>query len=701
MRASRAFNLLVAGVLLSAAPLSSVFAVDAAPTIDACSLLNAADIEKVLGVAVEKGAKRDAGRESNGAYSSSCVWTFTGENRLPVDQSAPLGGRSFVILNAQRWPAGSEGARSFLNEFRAASAGGVLKKQPVARQFGDEALWWGDGLAVRRRDVSFGISVFTPRDTPARANAQPGDREGRLAQMILARLPAQADAASQRNDREARSAETIPARLPAQANAASEAFARENRSAKAIPAGLPAQADAASERSHSAETTRASSPAQAGATPEHNDREVRLPDAARAARLPAQAGAASHHNDSDVRLADATPPARLPAQAGRASRRGEYLVRAANCVSCHTEPGGAVFAGGVPFATDFGTIYSTNITPDKATGIGSWTFQQFDAAVRSGVRPDGQHLYPAFPYTNFTKINDADMHALYDYFMSLRPVSAAARKNEMSFPFDQRWLLGAWKALFFTEERFVSDAARPEEWNRGAYLVEALAHCSACHSPRNFLGAEKMSAQYTGGVLAELDEERGPVRRGAPNLTSSPHGLGAWSAEDLAGYLKLGVGSRARLMGTMNEVVLNSTRHLSEADTQAMAVYIKSLEPAGDTGSRPSQKVMDLGAKQFDIHCGTCHLPTGLGSDDTGPPIAGSAFAQAPDPSSLIDLVINGPRDPVPAPSPQWQRPWQPMPAFGQKMSDEQAAALLTFVRNSWGNAAGTVKPKDIDRLRF
>ena len=393
-----------------------------------------------------------------------------------------------------------------------------------------------------------------------------------------------------------------------------------------------------------------------------------------------------------------------PLTAARAEttiERGEYLVRAANCVSCHTVPGGQVFAGGVPFPTDFGTIYSTNITPDKATGIGSWTFEQFDAAVRRGMRPDGQHLYPAFPYTSFTKINDADLHALYDYFMSLRPVSAPAKPNDMSFPYNQRWLLGAWNTLYFDEGRFVPDPKRSTQWNRGAYLVEALAHCSACHSPRNVLGAEKTSEPYAGGVLDELDEERGRVRRGAPNLTSSPHGLKAWSEDDLAGYLKSGVGSRARLMGTMNEVVLNSTRHLSEQDTRAMAIYLKSLAPAGDTGQRPSQKVMDLGAKQYDIHCGTCHLPTGKGSADTGPPLAGSAFAQAPDPSSLIDLVINGPRLPVPAPSGEWQRPWQSMTPFGQKLSDEQAAALLTFVRNSWGNASGTVEPGDIDRMRY
>lgn len=393
--------------------------------------------------------------------------------------------------------------------------------------------------------------------------------------------------------------------------------------------------------------------------------------------------------------------ASLAARAESELERGEYLVRAANCVSCHTVPGGAPFTGGLPFPTDFGTIYSTNITPDADTGIGSWTFSQFENAMRKGVRPDGQHLYPAFPYTSFTKISDADMRALYAYFMSLRPVNAPARKNELKFPFSQRSLMGAWKAMYFKEGVYEPDPKKPEEWNRGAYLVEALAHCGACHSPRNLLGAEKADTPYLGGVLAEMDEERGPVRRGAPNLTSSPHGLGAWSEEDIASYLKAGVSSRTRLMGTMNEVVLNSTRYLTDEDTRAMAVYLKSLPAAARSSSRPSRKVMELGAKQYDIHCGTCHLPSGLGSEDTGPPLAGSTLAQAPDPSSLVDLVINGPRLPDHSPSPQWQRPWQSMTPFGQKLSDEQAAALLTFVRNSWGNAAEPVKPSDVARMRW
>lgn len=389
-----------------------------------------------------------------------------------------------------------------------------------------------------------------------------------------------------------------------------------------------------------------------------------------------------------------------PLSAEDAIERGEYLVRAANCVSCHTMPGGDVFAGGVAFPTDFGTIYSTNITPDRKTGIGGWTLAQFTAALRQGVRPDGEHLYPAFPYTSFTKLNDADVQALYAYFMNLRPVPTPATPNDMRFPFRHRSLLGAWKMLFFEEGRYIADPSRSEQWNRGAYLVEGAAHCGACHTPRNLLGAEKTSLAYAGGVLQEIVDDRA-VERAAPNLTPSPHGLGAWSESDITGYLKNGVSSRMRLMGTMNEVVLNSTRHLTEADNRAMAVYLKSLPARVEPASKPGDALMQFGSRQYDIHCGTCHLPTGLGSEDTGPPLAGSALAQAPSPSSLIDLVINGPRLPPEAPSDAWRaRPWQSMTPFSQKLSDEEAAALLTFVRNSWGNAASVVQPDDIDALR-
>ncbi|MET0292720.1 MAG: cytochrome c, partial [Steroidobacteraceae bacterium] len=210
------------------------------------------------------------------------------------------------------------------------------------------------------------------------------------------------------------------------------------------------------------------------------------------------------------------------------TERGEYLVRAGNCISCHTAPGGRVFAGGVPFPTDFGTIYSTNITPDPKTGIGGWTFAQFDAAMRKGVRPDGSHLYPAFPYPNFTKLSEDDVQTLYAYFMSIRPIEQAPTPNTMKFPFGQRALMGAWKAMFFEEGKFQPDPKQSEQWNRGAYLVQGLAHCGACHTPRNLLGAEKMDRAFSGGVLREVMDDR-DLARAAPDLTPASNGLGAWS----------------------------------------------------------------------------------------------------------------------------------------------------------------------------
>ncbi len=381
-------------------------------------------------------------------------------------------------------------------------------------------------------------------------------------------------------------------------------------------------------------------------------------------------------------------------------KQGAYLARAGNCISCHTTPGGEPFAGGLAFPTGFGTIYSTNITPDRETGIGGWTLAQFEGALRRGVRPDGQHLYPAFPYADFTRLEDADIGALYAYFMKVKPVRAPAKANDMKFPFGMRSLLGSWKALYFDEGRFVPDAAKPAQWNRGAYLVQGLAHCGECHSPRGMLGATKQDAAFTGGVLRDVVEDGHVIERGAPNLTSTPHGLAAWSEDDIAGYLHDGVNTRTRLMGTMNEVVLNSTRHLTPEDDRAIAVYIKSLAPAGKPAGKPDDKVMQIGAKQYDIHCGTCHLPTGLGGTDTGPPLKGSAFAQSPAPASLIDLVLNGPRLPPVAPSDAYRRPWVSMEPFSEKLSDADAAALFTFVRNSWGNAAGEVKPAQVEALR-
>jgi mono/diheme cytochrome c family protein len=380
-------------------------------------------------------------------------------------------------------------------------------------------------------------------------------------------------------------------------------------------------------------------------------------------------------------------------------QRGRYVATAGNCASCHTRKGGEALAGGVAFQTPFGTVYSMNITPDKKTGIGNWTREQFLQSLRQGVRPNGENLYPVFPYTAFTKVNDEDANALFAYLKSVPAVRAEVPQNEMRFPFNQRMLLSFWKMMFLDGGVYEPDNTKSAEWNRGAYLVEGLGHCSACHSPRSFLGAEQKDSRMTGG------EYVGEVRAGtfrvwsAPNLTSAKSGLGSWTVGDLAAYLGTGRNSFMETFGPMNEVIMNSTRHLSEADTHAMAVYLKSL-PANEIDTKPasSTQTLQAGATLYDLHCGTCHLPSGLGAqnEDSGARLAGSPEVQASNPAALINIILYGPEPPQP-PLP---KRWKSMEGFGDKLTDEEVAALASYVRNAWGNAAGEVNANQVAKQR-
>lgn len=378
---------------------------------------------------------------------------------------------------------------------------------------------------------------------------------------------------------------------------------------------------------------------------------------------------------------------------------GRYLAVAGNCISCHTQEGGRPFAGGLAFQTPFGILYSSNITPDPTTGIGKWSEAEFLRALRGGVRPNGEHLYPAFPYTAFTKISDADAHALYVYMKTVTPVNAAPPENKMHFPYNQRWALGTWKMMFFTEGRFVIDKGKPAQWNRGAYLVQALTHCDACHAPRNFLGAESSDLVMSGGEYTAAVPGGEQRLWSTPNLTSAPNGLHSWSVQDLAQYLKTGRNSFTETYGPMNEVIMNSTRNLSEADVQAMAVYLKSL-PASkpEAISKPSPEAMQVGETLYNVQCGTCHLPTGLGNQDenSGARLAGSPIVQASNPASLINTIIYGP----PLPNPPLPKRWKPMEGFGDKLADDEIAALATFIRASWGNEADAVTADQVAKQR-
>lgn len=378
--------------------------------------------------------------------------------------------------------------------------------------------------------------------------------------------------------------------------------------------------------------------------------------------------------------------------------RGQYLAKVGNCISCHSRPGGAAFSGGVAFDTPYGRLYSSNITNDRKVGIGGWTLEQFSKAMREGVRPDGTHLYPAFPYPEFTRISDDDLAALYAYVSTISASSYVPPSTELRFPYSQRWTLQVWKLLYFKPGRFVPNPSRSSEWNRGAYLVEGLGHCGECHTPRGALGAENASAALMGAVYRDKLQDR-VVNWSSVNLTSSSVGLRSWSTQDIADYLRFGLSPRAGVFGPMNDVILNSTRYLSEGDAKAIAAYLKSLP--GQSVPLMQSGDTTAGEAAYGIHCGTCHLPTGLGAKDTGPPLAGSAVVQADDPTSLINITLYGEIVPPVAPSSQWEaRQWQAMPPFADKLGDEDVAALLSYVRSSFGNHGSVVTPTQVARQR-
>ncbi len=382
-------------------------------------------------------------------------------------------------------------------------------------------------------------------------------------------------------------------------------------------------------------------------------------------------------------------------------QRGEYLAAAGNCMSCHTNGDNAPFAGGLEFETPYGKIYSTNITSDAATGIGQWSLEDFAHAMRYGEAPDGTNLYPVFPYTSFAKVSDEDIAAIYAYLKTIAPVSYTPPENELGFPYSQRWAMGLWNMMNHDDTPFEPEPSQSAEWNRGAYLVEGLGHCSMCHTPRGFLGATDTSLAMTGGTYMTRVEGKLSAWS-APNLTSADSGLAMWTVDDVTDYLKLGVSHRAGVFGPMNEVIVNSTSHLSREDVRAMAVYLKSLPANSVDGGEPaSDDVLRAGSIQYDIHCGSCHLPTGEGSPEQGPPLIGSPVVLDVDPTSLINITLYGAQTPHISPSDEWaSRTWIRMEPFDNILEDDQVAALLSFIRASWGHEAGAVTPGQVAEQR-
>jgi mono/diheme cytochrome c family protein len=396
-----------------------------------------------------------------------------------------------------------------------------------------------------------------------------------------------------------------------------------------------------------------------------------------------------------------SPPATLRAQKVERSPqvvRGEYLARAGDCSACHTVKGQEAYAGGVPIPTPFGILYGPNITPDSETGIGKWTADDFWRALHDGRSKDGTLLYPAFPYTNYTKVVRADADDLFAYLRSLQAVRKTTRKHELAFPYNQRKLLIGWRALYFKAGEYEDDPAQDKEWNRGAYLVDGLGHCNACHSSRNMLGAVAKGDVVAGGLI--------PIQNWyAPSLTSNREmGLGDWAISEVVDLLKTGVSARGVVFGPMSTVVHDSLQHLTVADITAMAIYLKSQTQEEEPPEPPQIKVTDKqaealvaqGAKLYDDRCADCHQRRGEGVPGIYPPLENNESIVMRYPINAIRIVVNGGFPPSTQDNP---RPYG-MPPFGQNLTDEEIAAVVSYVRQSWGNHAPAVSPAEITSAR-
>jgi len=381
-----------------------------------------------------------------------------------------------------------------------------------------------------------------------------------------------------------------------------------------------------------------------------------------------------------------------PTQPGR----GEYLARAGNCIGCHTAQGGRDYAGGRKLPTPFGTFYTPNITPDRETGIGSWTSDDFWAALHNGESPDGRMLYPTFPYTEYTKVTREDSDAIFLYLRSVPAVIQRSPAHEVGFPYNVRPLLYVWRALYFRPGVYEPEPAQGAEWNRGAYLVQGLGHCNACHGNRNALGATR-GAALGGGQIAGLNWY-------APSLVSRTEaGTADWQVDDIVKLLATGIASRGVASGPMAEVVRASLQYLTANDLRAIAVYLKSLPentaaiaaPLPET-SDDMRKQFARGAAVYEKNCEDCHGSSGEGAPAAYPALAANRGVTMRSPLNSIRSVLNGGYPPSTAGNP---RPYG-MPPFAQSLSGDEIAAVLSYVRNAWGNRASFVSTLEVERSR-
>jgi alcohol dehydrogenase (quinone), cytochrome c subunit len=382
----------------------------------------------------------------------------------------------------------------------------------------------------------------------------------------------------------------------------------------------------------------------------------------------------------------------------------EYLARAADCVACHSIPGGKAFAGGLKMGTPLGAIYSTNITPDPETGIGGYSLADFDRAVRQGIAKDGHRLYPAMPYPSYVKLTDADLAALYRFFMKqVPPVRQANLKNEIPALLSIRWPLAIWDFSYAPRESYVAKPGHDAAWNRGAYLVQGLGHCGACHTPRGIGMQEKAlddsSPNYLAG--ATLDAWYAPSLRGDMRT-----GLGTWSKTDIGEFLKHGHNRVGTAFGSMVDVVNNSTSYLSDSDIDAVADYLKSLparspQQAVAYNNATTVTLSERPATQpagavYSGACSSCHGFDAKGFTPYMPALASNPVVLDDDPSSLINLTLNGSVPLVVDGTPEAYR----MPQFRLLSSDQDIADVITFIRNGWGNQAPAVTAAQVAKLR-
>ncbi len=403
--------------------------------------------------------------------------------------------------------------------------------------------------------------------------------------------------------------------------------------------------------------------------------------------------------------ADGTAPALAGAPNGaNPVARGEYLARAADCIACHTVPEtGKPYAGGLPFKLPFGTIYSSNITADVETGIGSWTDDEFVRAVRDGIRKDGKHLYPAFPYTAYTALSRADVLAIKAYLFTLPKVRQPERPNDLGFPFNQRWAMGFWNAVFFRNQRFESDPTKSQQWNAGAYLAGPLGHCAECHTPRNLGFGLEHSESLAG---AELEGWR------AWNITADPdHGIGGWSDEALTAYLHTGhADGHASAMGPMGEAVAHSLQFLKPEDTAALVTWLRTV-PAR-TGDDPvvvdptpraivastamapdADEHQSDGRRLFEGACASCHQWSGAGQQTPYASLAGTRGVNDPDGKTVTQAILRGVKLHINDTDVY-------MPAFGHAYSDTEIASLANYVIYHFGGKQGTVTAEDVAKRR-